>query len=131
MFATYEVGAHGDFAISHLQFADDNLLMGVKSWENIRILKSVLMLFEYVFGLKVNFHKSMLYGVNISDSWLHEAASVLHCKHDRLPFLYSGLPISGDPRKIVFWYPLVDRIKRWLSGWKSHNLSMGGSFYFP
>jgi hypothetical protein len=126
MFAAYEVGAHDDVPISHLQFADDTLLMKVKSWANIIILKSVLMLFEYVSGLKVNFHKSMLYGVNISDSWLHEAASVLHCKHGRLPFLYLGLPIYGDPRKIVFWYPLVDRIKRRLSGWKSCNLSIGG-----
>jgi exonuclease III len=126
MFASYRVGAHGNVDISHLQFADDTLLVGVKSWGNIRILKSVLMLFESVSGLKVNFHKSMLYGVNVADSWLHEAASVLHCKHGRLPFLYLGLPIGGDPRKLVFWYPLVDRIKRRLSDWKSRNLSMGG-----
>jgi hypothetical protein len=126
IFVGYEDGAHGDVSISNLQFADDTLLMGVKSWANIRVLKAMLILFESVSGLKVNFHKSMLYGVNSSDSWLHEAASVLHCKHGRLPFLYLGLPIGGDPMKIVFWYPLADRIKRRLSGWKSRNLSMGG-----
>jgi hypothetical protein len=102
MFIPYRVGAHGNVDISHLQFADDTLLVGVKSWGNIRILKSVLMLFKSVSGLKVNFHKSMLYGVNVADSRLHEAASVLHCKHGRLPFLYLGLPIGGDPRKLVF-----------------------------
>jgi len=126
MFEPYKVGTIGDVAISHLQFADDTLLMGAKSWGNIRILISVLMLFELTSGLKVNFHKSMLYGVNVFDSWLHEAVSVMHCKHGRLPFLYLGLPIGGDPRKLVFWYPLVERIKNRLSGWKSHNLSMGG-----
>jgi hypothetical protein len=84
------------------------------------------MLFELVSGLKVNFHKSMLYWVNVASSWLHEAASVLHCKHDRLSFLYLGLPIGSDPRKLAFWYLLVDRIKRRLSDWKSCNLSMGG-----
>jgi len=31
MFKAYEVGAHDDVAISHLQFADDTLLMGDKS----------------------------------------------------------------------------------------------------
>jgi hypothetical protein len=101
MILGYEVGVHGDVSISNLQFANDTLLMGVKSTANIRILKAILILFESVSGLKFNFHKSKLYGVNISDSWLHEAASVLHCKHGRLPFLYLGLPIGGDPRKIV------------------------------
>lgn len=85
LFSSYGVGPNGDVGISHLQFADDTLLLGDKSWANIRILKAVLMLFEFVSGLKVNFHKSMLYEVNISDSWLHEAVSMLRCKHSKLP----------------------------------------------
>ncbi|PNX66913.1 cysteine-rich receptor-like protein kinase, partial [Trifolium pratense] len=68
----------------------------------------------------------MLFGVNVNDSWLHEAASVMNCKHGRLPFLYLGLPIGGDLRKLQFWYPLVDRIRNRLSGWKCKNLSVGG-----
>jgi len=78
LFAPYQVRAHGAMGISHLQFADDTLLVGDKSWGNIRILKSLLMLFELVSGLKIYFHKSMLYGVNVAGSWLHEATSVLH-----------------------------------------------------
>ncbi|GAU27978.1 hypothetical protein TSUD_373730 [Trifolium subterraneum] len=58
---------------------------------------AVLILFESISGLKVNFHKSMLFGVNVNDSWLHEAASVMNCKHGRLPFLYLGFPIGGNP----------------------------------
>ena len=68
----------------------------------------------------------MLVGVNIQDSWLAEAASILHCQLDRVLFLYLGLPIGGDPRKLKFWQPLIDRIKSRLSGWKSKNLSLGG-----
>jgi hypothetical protein len=56
-------------AVSHLQFANDMLLMGVKSWENVRALRAVLLLFEAMSGLKVNFHKIMLVGVNVSDTW--------------------------------------------------------------
>ncbi|GAU48424.1 hypothetical protein TSUD_405540 [Trifolium subterraneum] len=80
--------------VSHLQFADDTLLVGAKNWANVRALKAVLVLFESVSGLKVNFHKS--------------------------------LPIGGDARKLQFWYPLVDRIRKRLSGWKCKNLSFGG-----
>jgi len=78
MFEPYKVGAHGDLAISYLQFVDDTLLMGAKCWGNIRILKFVLMLFEFTSGSKVNFHKSILYGVKVSDSWLLEAASTVN-----------------------------------------------------
>ncbi|XP_024640670.1 uncharacterized protein [Medicago truncatula] len=107
------------------QFADDTLLVRVKSWSNVRALKAVLVLFESISGLKVNFNKSMLFGVNVNESWLHEASSVLRCKHGSLPFVYLGLPIGGDPRKLQFWYPLVDRIHKRLSGWKCKNLSLG------
>jgi hypothetical protein len=45
-------------------------------------------------GLKVNFNKSMLVGVNIHDSWLGEAASVLRYRVGNVPFLYLGFPIG-------------------------------------
>ncbi|CAJ2668645.1 unnamed protein product [Trifolium pratense] len=63
------ISAQGSISVSHLQFADDTLLLGVKSWANVRALRAVLVLFETMSGLKVNFNKSMLVGVNISDSW--------------------------------------------------------------
>jgi len=116
LFSGYKVGANNLLSITHLQFVDDTLLIGDRSWANIRALKALLLLFEASSGLKVNFHKSMLFGVNIHDSWLAEAASVLNCKLGRLPFLYLGLPIGGDPRKLKFWQPLIDRLKSRLSG---------------
>jgi len=43
--------------------------------------------------LKVNFHKSMLVGVNISDSWMNEATSVLCCKVVKMSFVYLSLSV--------------------------------------
>jgi len=126
MFTGYKVGADNLASITSLQFADDTLLVCDRSWENIRALKALLLRFEASSRLKVNFHKSMLVGVNIHDSWLAEAASVLHCKLGQLPFLYLGLPIGGDSRKLKFWRPLIVRIKSRLLGWKSKYLSFGG-----
>jgi mannosylglycoprotein endo-beta-mannosidase len=96
------VGGLKVVSVSHLQFTDDTLLLGVKSWENVRALRAVLVLFELMLGLKVNFNKSMLVGVNISDSWLYKVASALRCKVGKIHFLYLGLPIGGDPRRMVF-----------------------------
>ncbi|XP_045797669.1 uncharacterized protein LOC123891830 [Trifolium pratense] len=126
LFTGYSIGEQGMVSVSHLQFADDTLLLGVKSWANVRALRAVLVLFETMSGLKVNFSKSMLVGVNISDSWLGEAASVLRCKVGKIPFLYLGLQIGGDPRRLSFWDPVMHRIKNRLSGWKSRFLSFGG-----
>jgi hypothetical protein len=55
--------------ISHLKFAYDTLIVGKNSWRNIRAFKAMLILFELVSGLKVIFHRSMLMGVNVNDSW--------------------------------------------------------------
>ena len=61
------------------------------------------MIFEQVSGLKVNFSKSLLTGVNVSNSWLNEAALVLNFHVGNFPFVYLGLPIGRDPRKLDFW----------------------------
>ncbi|XP_024636485.1 uncharacterized protein [Medicago truncatula] len=110
LFSSYKVGANNHVFITHLQFDDDTLLIGERSWANIRALKALLLLFEVTSGLKVNFNKSMLVGVNIHDSWLAEAASVINCKLGRVPFLYLGLLIGGDPQKLKFWQPLINRL---------------------
>ncbi|GAU44569.1 hypothetical protein TSUD_139420 [Trifolium subterraneum] len=77
-------------------------------------------------GLKVNFNKSMLVGVNIPESWLGEVVSVLRRKVGKVPFLYLGLPIGGDPRRLGFWEAVLARLKNRLSWWKSRFLSFGG-----
>ena len=103
LFTGYTVGTVNNVMVSHLQFADDTLLLGYKSWANVRALRATLIIFESLSGLKVIFHKSLLVGVNISDSWMFEAAAVLSCKVGKIPFMYLGLPIGGNPRRLSFW----------------------------
>jgi len=125
-FTGYKVGGANSVLVSHLQFTDDTLLIGNKSWANLCAMRADLVLFEAMSGLKVNFHKSSLVSVNINASWLSEAAFVLGCKVGKVTFLYLGLPIGGDPRRLLFWEPVVNRIKARLSGWHSRFLSFGG-----
>jgi hypothetical protein len=68
LFTGYGVGHANATVISHLQFVDDTLLLGAKSCANIRALRAVVSLFAVMSGLKVNFHKSLLVGINITDS---------------------------------------------------------------
>lgn len=126
LFTGYGVGHENSVVVSHLQFADDTLLLGAKSWANVRALQAVMSLFEIMSGLKVNFHKSCLVGINIAESWLNEATSILHCKVGKVPFLYLGLSIDGDPRRLEFWDPVLNTIKSRLMKWQSRFLSFGG-----
>jgi hypothetical protein len=81
--------------VSHLRFADETLILGEIGWANVRAMHAVLYLFMVMSGLKVNFHKSELLGVNVSRSWLLDAAVVLNCKVYTLPIVYLGLTVGG------------------------------------
>jgi len=126
LFSGYMVGSSDLTAVSHLQFADDTLILGEKFWGNIRAMRAILLLFEKLSGLKVNFSKSHLVGANVANSWLSEAAMVLNCKVGAIPFVYLGMSIGGNARRLSLWEPLINRLKARLSGWKSKYLSLGG-----
>ena len=87
---------------------------------------AILLLFEALSGLKVNVSKSLLVGVNVASNWLSEAALVLNCRVGSIPFVYLGLPIGGNARRLSFWEPIINQKKYRLTGWNSKHLSMGG-----
>ena len=53
----FKVG-EGEFQVSHLQFADDSLLLCEADVMEIRNVKKILRCFELISGLKINYHKS-------------------------------------------------------------------------
>jgi len=126
LFTGYRVGSSDLTVVSHLQFTDDTLIWGEKSWANIRAIHDVFLLFEKLSGLKVNFSISHLVGVNVANSWLYKAAKVLNCKMGATPFVYLGMSIGENARHLSFWEPLINRLKARLSGWKSKHLPLSG-----
>lgn len=64
----YNVRVDSIFWISHLQFVDDTLLLAEKIGVNIRAIKANLIMFQIIYCLKVNFHKSLSIGVNMEES---------------------------------------------------------------
>lgn len=86
-------GADG-VTVSHLQYADDTLLIGEASVDNLWAMKTVLRTFELCSGLRVNFAKSNLIGANVSDDFFFLGARFLNCKQAALPFKYLGLLVG-------------------------------------
>jgi hypothetical protein len=52
VFTGYSVSEFDPIFVSHLQFADDTLLLGVKSWANVCALRAGLTLFESMSGFE-------------------------------------------------------------------------------
>jgi hypothetical protein len=104
-FKGYEVSDSLHFQM--LQFADDTILMGEGSWENIWTIKSLLRGFELVSGLRINFVKSKLYGIGVDSRLLKAGASFLSCRADVVPFKFLGIPVGAHPRRRGAWKPVV------------------------
>ncbi|CAJ2628200.1 unnamed protein product [Trifolium pratense] len=113
-------------SISHLQYADDTLFIGEVSVDNFWTLKAILRGFELASGLKVNFWKSCLMGVNESDDFMEVACSFLNCIKGRIPFKYLGLPVGANPRRESTWSPLIVSLRKKLNSWGHKHLSLGG-----
>ncbi|RVW43795.1 hypothetical protein CK203_074062 [Vitis vinifera] len=112
--------------VSHLQFVDDTIFFSNSREEELQTLKSLLLVFGHISGLKVNLNKSSIYGINLDQAHLSRLAEMLDCKASGWPILYLGLPLGGNPKACGFWDPVVERISSRLDGWQKAYLSLGG-----
>lgn len=80
--------------------------------------------FEIVSGLKVNFSKCSLVGINMGQILVKNMADILRCEVSKLPLAY--LRLSVGHKKAVSWLKLVERIKRRLETWNDKNISFAG-----
>ncbi|MCH84503.1 LINE-1 reverse transcriptase like, partial [Trifolium medium] len=118
LFKGFSVGSN-PLVISHLQYADDTLCIGEATVENLWSLKAILRGFEMASGLKVNFWKSALIGVNVPSSFLVMACSFLNCRLGSIPFIYLGLPIGANPKSLSTWDPLLEHLRKKLFSWRN------------
>jgi len=72
-----------------------------------------------VSGSRVNFSKTKVGGLGLSASLLKVFSNTLNCKHMKIPFVYLGMPIGGNPRLKQFWQPMIEK-------WKGKLISMVG-----
>lgn len=77
----------------------------------------------------MNFHKSSLTGLHVQEDFLQMAMECMNCKLGRLPFLYLGLPVGANLRKVETWKPVNEKFKRKLSTWKARHISLGGRLF--
>ncbi|GJQ98225.1 putative RNA-directed DNA polymerase, eukaryota, reverse transcriptase zinc-binding domain protein [Tanacetum coccineum] len=111
-----------DLNLSHLFFADDVII--TMDW-NVHDLDNVIRIFQVFFlasGLKINVHKSSIYGIGVASDDVQIMAANAGCSAGTLPLTYLSLPICSNMSLIVNWKPLFDKFRLKLS----NLLSYGG-----
>ena len=102
-----------DFPI--IQYADDTILIMEACPRQLFFLKAMLNSFAESTGLHVNYHKSNIYPINVTDQKMEILANTFHCKIGSMPFTYLGLPLGLQRPTLGPFLPLIQKIEKRLA----------------
>jgi len=98
--------------------------------KSIRNLKLILYCFEWLTGLKINFHKSEVFVFGVSQREKEETANMLNCVLGNFPMKYLGVPISYRHLHMNAFSHLIQKMGKRLDPWKGKWLTSGGEADF-
>lgn len=107
-----------------LQYANDTILFSSVETSHLFNLKHVIMWFEQISRMRVNFHKSELTTLNVDDEETHIIASIFNCPIGTLPLKYLRVPLHHSNLTRVDLQPLVDKLLHRIVGWRGKLLSL-------
>ncbi|KAK1300334.1 hypothetical protein QJS10_CPB13g01578 [Acorus calamus] len=116
----------GGSAISIVQYVDGTIILSEAEELSVRGIKFVCKCFELVLGLRINFRKSLISGINVEETVVNRMAGILGCQTTGFPLRHLGLPLSLGRFPKTEWMPLISRFEKRLAGWKSNFLSLRG-----
>lgn len=105
-----QINHNQDFPI--IQYADDTLIIMDGCPLQLLHLKYLLQSFATSTGLKVNFNKSMMVPINISEERIQQLAQTFGCSIGKMPFTYLGLPLGLTKPRFEEFLPMVSRCER-------------------
>ncbi|GJY78237.1 reverse transcriptase domain, reverse transcriptase zinc-binding domain protein [Tanacetum coccineum] len=94
-------------------------------FKGVKIRRNNVVCFEEVSGLRVNYNKSKLYRVGVSDAELSDMARWMKCGMGEIPFTYLGLPTGDNMSRVSAWNSVVEKFKSRLAEWKAKTISFG------
>ncbi|KAJ1692584.1 hypothetical protein LUZ63_009282 [Rhynchospora breviuscula] len=117
---------HNGSTIIHLQYTDDTRMSLNFDLSGLEKVSWALKAFEMISGLKINFSKTEIIPLNLTNSDLSSVLPLFNCKETKLPITYLGIPLHWKLPRKQGWSNLIDKISNKFSRWKSNFLSMGG-----
>uniref|UniRef100_A0A453MIS0 Reverse transcriptase domain-containing protein n=1 Tax=Aegilops tauschii subsp. strangulata TaxID=200361 RepID=A0A453MIS0_AEGTS len=113
----------GGGGVSLLQYADDTIIMVEGSASNIANLKFLLLCFQQMSGLTINFDKSEVMVLGFPPEEAQGIADRLNCRLGSFPTTYLGIPISDSRLTVADLRPSVTRMQHRVEPWKRRWLS--------
>lgn len=107
------IQSNPDFPV--VQYADDTLVFMEGDPCQLLFLKSVLNSFADATGLKVNYRKSMMLLINMTDQRMDHLARTFGCSKGTFPFTCLGLPLGITKPRVQDHLPLVNKCERRLA----------------
>jgi retron-type reverse transcriptase len=104
-----------DDGLSILQYDDDTIIFLDHDLERARNLKLLLCAFEQLSGLKINYHKSEIFGYGEAKEVQEEYSNIFGCLCGSYPFKYLGIPMHHKKLSNNDWKIIEQRIEKKLS----------------
>jgi hypothetical protein len=111
--------------ILSLQYVDDTLLFLKPYYQAACHLKWLMVCFEKLSGMKINYSKSDLTAINLEESERNNYARIFCCKMGNFPFKYLEVPLHYEKLRREDIQLIVNKIIKRISCWKGKLLSYG------
>ena len=113
--------------LSHLQYADDTVILLQYSPENLRNVRMILTCYEAMSRMKINFEKSEIFTVGLTEEEQCLAVNSLGCKIGSFPMKYLGMPVSSFKISKAQLSYVSEKTEKRLGTWQCEYLSSGGN----
>jgi hypothetical protein len=98
-----------------IQYVDDTIILLQASQKLLLCRKALLETFALSTELRVNFAKSGMVPLNMTDEKARLMTGVFGCSLQEMPFTYLGLPMGTSRPKVEHYAPLLNRMERQLT----------------
>jgi hypothetical protein len=112
-----------------LQYANDTLFILAADALQLFVLKGLLRSFTDSIGLRVNFSKSSLVPINISDDKAQHLAMTIGCSIASMPFTSLGLPLGTTRPAVDEFLPFLNKIEKRMMGLNKMLSYQGGLIF--
>lgn len=100
--------------ILFLQYAEYTIFFSSADYDHLFNLKLILMWYEQISGMRINFHKSELIPMNLDVDTVHTAAHIFNCPQGKLPMKNLGFPLHYDKLSREDIQPILVKKDSWL-----------------